>query len=225
LIRKHIHQSGSVEKFDSTENKITPPIISEIHIDRRDSSSIHIVRLRILGSRMDLFESSLLLERIRQDLMLHCKYFRDNYFKYSNKVLLIPFNSPKILQGNSQNKHKEQKKEISPKLDFQIFVRELKNPETSSHYLASLIVEELEKRTPFRRAMRFRVEQVQNIPRIRGIRIQISGRLIGAEIARTEWTRKGQVPLHTISANLDYSAKAASTIYGLLGVKVWIFIT
>jgi ribosomal protein S3 len=127
--------------------------------------------------------------------------------------------------GRPDPLNEEQKKEISPKLDFQIFVRELKNPETSSHYLASLIVEELEKRTPFRRAMRFRVEQVQNIPRIRGIRIQISGRLIGAEIARTEWTRKGQVPLHTISANLDYSAKAASTIYGLLGVKVWIFIT
>nr|YP_009139325.1 ribosomal protein S3 [Lepidodinium chlorophorum]BAR72299.1 ribosomal protein S3 [Lepidodinium chlorophorum] len=190
------------------------------------------VRLRILGSRLDIFENSSTLESIRQNLIRKCKHFRDNYFQFGSKTYCISFKFRNIPPNSFQNKYQRQiknhvfkwDKTVSQKLDFQIFVRELKHPKISSYYLASLIVEELEKRAPFRRALRFRIEQVKNVQKIQGIRIQVSGRLIGAEIARTEWTRKGQVPLHTISANLDYSSKAASTIYGLLGVKVWIFI-
>jgi small subunit ribosomal protein S3 len=66
-------------------------------------------------------------------------------------------------------------------------------------------------------------ERAQNLGKVRGLRLQIAGRLNGAEIARTEWVRSGRVPLHTISADLDYASKSANTIYGLLGVKVWIF--
>jgi small subunit ribosomal protein S3 len=81
----------------------------------------------------------------------------------------------------------------------------------------------LEKRTPFRRTLRNAQDRAQNLGKVRGLRIQISGRLNGAEIARREWVRRGQVPLHTFSADLDYAHKTALTIYGLLGVKVWIF--
>jgi small subunit ribosomal protein S3 len=104
-----------------------------------------------------------------------------------------------------------------------MFVHELRNPDQFSSYVASRIGKELEQRVPFRRVIQFREKQARSFNTVRGIRIQISGRLNGAEIARTEWTRSGQVPLHTVCANIDYACKTAHTIYGLLGIKVWIF--
>jgi small subunit ribosomal protein S3 len=90
--------------------------------------------------------------------------------------------------------------------------------------LADFIVAELEKRAPFRRIFRVAQERVQSIDEVSGIRFQISGRLNGVDIARKEWFRKGSIPLHTLSANLDYSFKTAYTNYGILGIKVWIFV-
>ena len=84
---------------------------------------------------------------------------------------------------------------------------------------------QFEKRVPFRRALRkvMRSYRRAHLHNVEGIKIQISGRINGAEIARTEWTRKGRVPLHTLQADIDYSSKSAKTIYGLLGVKIWVF--
>ena len=84
------------------------------------------------------------------------------------------------------------------------------------------MVKQLEERIAFRRAMREAIQLVQE-NQISGIKIQISGRLNGAEIARSEWSREGRVPLQTLRANIDYSAKQANTIYGVLGIKVWLF--
>nr|AYQ94256.1 ribosomal protein S3 [Chaetopeltis orbicularis] len=89
--------------------------------------------------------------------------------------------------------------------------------------LASFIVEKLEKRFSFRGTMKKAKEEAMKTPGIKGIKIQVAGRLNGAEIARTEWMRAGRVPLQTLKAKIDYSYKTASTIYGILGVKVWIF--
>jgi len=80
----------------------------------------------------------------------------------------------------------------------------------------------LEKRVAFRRAMRQAVQKV-NRAGVLGIKVQIGGRLNGAEIARTEWMREGRVPLQTLRANIDYATARAQTIYGVLGIKVWIF--
>lgn len=88
--------------------------------------------------------------------------------------------------------------------------------------LADMLVLQLENRIPFRRAMKRILEYVQK-EKIKGIKIQIAGRLNGAEIARTEWLREGQVPLQTLRADIDYSYKTAQTIYGILGIKIWIF--
>ena len=85
-----------------------------------------------------------------------------------------------------------------------------------------MLVLQLENRIPFRRAMKRILEYVQK-EKIQGIKIQIAGRLNGAEIARTEWVREGRVPLQTLKANIDYSYKTAQTIYGILGIKIWIF--
>ena len=88
-----------------------------------------------------------------------------------------------------------------------------------------LVVYDLEQRMPFRQIIRYRIRQISNSCRIGGFRIQISGRLGGSDIARTEWVRKGQVPSNTILAILDYSCTIAQTIYGSLGVKVCVFFT
>jgi len=109
-----------------------------------------------------------------------------------------------------------------PTAQIAIYISKLANPNTSAGFLSDFLVEQLEKRIPFRRAMKSAAQRAQRA-QIKGIKIQVSGRLNGAEIARTEWLRKGQVPLQTLRANVDYSYQTASTIYGLLGIKVWTF--
>ena len=85
-----------------------------------------------------------------------------------------------------------------------------------------VIPKQLEKRVAFRRAIRQAIKRTQ-VVKVAGIKVQISGRLNGAEMARSEWIREGRVPLHTLRANIDYADKRANTIYGVLGVKVWLF--
>lgn len=103
-----------------------------------------------------------------------------------------------------------------------INIEEIRKPELDAHLVAQGIASQLERRVMFRRAMK---RAVQNPMRLgaKGIRVQISGRLGGAEIARTEWYREGRVPLHTLRADIDYATCEAHTTYGVIGVKVWIF--
>ncbi len=103
-----------------------------------------------------------------------------------------------------------------------IDVKEIVKPDLDATLVAQGVASQLERRVMFRRAMK---RAVQNAMRqgAQGIKIQVSGRLGGAEIARTEWYREGRVPLHTLRADIDYSTAEASTTYGIIGVKVWIF--
>nr|YP_009106531.1 ribosomal protein S3 [Botryococcus braunii]AIT95370.1 ribosomal protein S3 [Botryococcus braunii]CZT54113.1 Ribosomal protein S3 [Botryococcus braunii Showa] len=101
-------------------------------------------------------------------------------------------------------------------------VTKLENPNTSAAFIATFLVEQLEKRVPFRRAMKTALQRGERAG-VKGLKIQVSGRLNGGEIARSEWVRKGRVPLQTLRANFQYSAQTAKTIYGLLGIKVWVF--
>jgi small subunit ribosomal protein S3 len=103
-----------------------------------------------------------------------------------------------------------------------IDVIEITEPDTEARLLADFITQQLEKRIAFRRAVRQAVQRAQRA-NIKGIKIQVSGRLNGAEIARSEWVREGRVPLQTLRANIDYSYRIAQTTYGVLGVKVWLF--
>jgi small subunit ribosomal protein S3 len=103
-----------------------------------------------------------------------------------------------------------------------LHVTKVENPNTSANILADDLAEQLEKRIPFRRAMKTVLQRAER-EKIPGIKIQVSGRLNGAEIARTEWIRKGRVPLHTLQAKIDYRARTAKTIYGLLGIKIWLY--
>ncbi|MDT0497979.1 30S ribosomal protein S3 [Algiphilus sp. W345] len=103
-----------------------------------------------------------------------------------------------------------------------ISVEEIRKPELDSQLIAESVAQQLERRIMFRRAMK---RAVQNAMRLGagGIKIQVSGRLNGAEIARTEWYREGRVPLHTLRAYIDYGFAEAKTTYGIIGVKVWVF--
>jgi small subunit ribosomal protein S3 len=103
-----------------------------------------------------------------------------------------------------------------------ISIQEIRKPEIDAQLVAESIAQQLERRIMFRRAMK---RSVQNAMRIgaEGIKVNIAGRLNGAEIARSEWYREGRVPLHTLRANIDYGLAEAATTYGVLGVKVWIF--
>lgn len=103
-----------------------------------------------------------------------------------------------------------------------INIEEIRKPELDARLVAQGVASQLERRVMFRRAMK---RAVQNAMRLgaKGIKIQLGGRLGGAEIARSEWYREGRVPLHTLRANIDYSTYEAHTTYGVIGVKVWIF--
>lgn len=104
----------------------------------------------------------------------------------------------------------------------QINIEQVRKPELDAQLVADGIAQQLERRVMFRRAMK---RAVQNTMRVgaQGIKVQVSGRLGGADIARAEWYREGRVPLHTLRADIDYATAEANTTYGIIGVKVWIF--
>ncbi|MBY5923601.1 30S ribosomal protein S3 [Ferrimonas balearica] len=104
----------------------------------------------------------------------------------------------------------------------QINISEVRKPELDAQLVGDSVASQLERRVMFRRAMK---RAVQNAMRLgaKGIKIEVSGRLGGAEIARTEWYREGRVPLHTLRADIDYATSEAHTTYGVIGIKVWIF--
>lgn len=103
-----------------------------------------------------------------------------------------------------------------------VSIEEIRKPEIDAQLIADSIAQQLEKRIMFRRAMK---RAMQNAMRLgaQGIKIMSSGRLNGAEIARTEWYREGRVPLHTLRADIDYGTAEAKTTYGVIGIKVWVF--
>lgn len=103
-----------------------------------------------------------------------------------------------------------------------VSVEEIRKPELDAKLVAENICQQLEKRIMFRRAMK---RAVQNAMRLgaQGVKVNVAGRLNGAEIARSEWYREGRVPLHTLRADIDYGFHEANTTYGVIGVKVWVF--
>jgi small subunit ribosomal protein S3 len=108
------------------------------------------------------------------------------------------------------------------KSEVHLNIVEVRKPEVDAALVAESIAQQLERRVSFRRAMKRAVQNAMRMGAL-GIRVNVSGRLGGAEIARTEWYREGRVPLHTLRADIDYALAEASTPYGIIGVKTWIF--
>jgi small subunit ribosomal protein S3 len=116
------------------------------------------------------------------------------------------------------------KSKISKITDSEVFVniKEIKRPELNAYLVAENIAQQLVKRIAYRRAMKRAMQSTMRLG-AKGIKVCVSGRLAGNEIARSEWLREGSVPLHTLRANLDYAESEALTTYGIIGVKVWIY--
>jgi len=131
---------------------------------------------------------------------------------------------PGVVIGKKGEDIENLKRDLQKIMGGQVHVNieEIRKPETDAQLIADSIAQQLEKRIMFRRAMK---RAMQNAMRLgaQGIKIMSSGRLNGAEIARTEWYREGRVPLHTLRADIDYGLSEASTTYGIIGIKVWVF--
>jgi len=138
---------------------------------------------------------------------------------------------PGIIIGRGGAGIQELKKEIIRKifegkikgLDIKIDVEEIRKAETRASIIGQTIAEQLERRMPFRRVLKQTIEKVIQNPEVKGIKIFVSGRLNGSEMAREEWLKKGNLPLQSIRANINYAQVDAHTIYGTIGVKVWIY--
>ena len=140
--------------------------------------------------------------------------------------LNIETGKPGILVGDLgsglENLLNKVKKILPASRQLTINVLEVEKVDLDATLLADLVAEQLEKRVAFKRAMREALQRAQK-QNVKGIKIQVSGRLNGAEIARSEWVREGRVPLQTLRADIDYATKEANTIYGVLGIKIWLF--
>ena len=140
--------------------------------------------------------------------------------------LEIHTSRPGIIVGRSGLGIDKLKEDLSKVLHnnkhLRINVSELIKADSDASLIAEFIAQQLEKRVAFRRATRQAIQKAQRL-NVQGIKVQVSGRLNGAEIARSEWVREGRVPLQTLRADIDYATKRAQTTYGVLGIKVWVF--
>jgi small subunit ribosomal protein S3 len=125
-------------------------------------------------------------------------------------------------KGIEALKKEMQEKLLAPKTSLEVSIHEVARPELSSVLVGQNIAEQLEKRIPFRRAVKRAIEQVRGAG-AQGVKIIVAGRLNGAEIARTETFQEGKLPLQTLRANIDFARAVARTTYGAVGVKVWIY--
>ena len=145
----------------------------------------------------------------------------------SNKSIIVNIyaKKPGVIIGKSGNdieKLKKDTQKISQTNEIYINIHEVKKPNIDAAIVAQTIAQQLEKRVSFRKAMKMAMQASFKQGGL-GIRVSCSGRLGGAEIARTEWYREGRVPLHTLRADISYSTAEAITTYGVIGVKVWIY--
>lgn len=138
--------------------------------------------------------------------------------------ITIHTSRPGIIIGRKGAEIEKLKQELAQQTKREVFIdiQEVHKPEMDAQLVAESIALQLEKRIAFRRAMRKAVESAQRFG-CKGIKVRVSGRLNGAEIARSEWYLQGQLPLHTLRADIDYGFAEAYTTYGVIGIKVWVY--
>jgi len=141
--------------------------------------------------------------------------------------IIIGTSRPGLLIGKGGSSIEEIKKILSrmtkSKANMRIDIQEVKNPEASAPIMAESMAEQLEKRMSYRRLMKMTLSKIMASKGVKGVKIALSGRLDGNEIARAEHMEQGSLPLQTLRANIDYARATAHTTYGTIGVKVWIF--
>ena len=148
------------------------------------------------------------------------------YIERTLKLITVTINTarPGIIigkQGSEVDKLKEELKKLTGK-EIQINISEIKRPEMDAFLVAQSVAQQIEGRVSYRRAVKMAISSTMRVG-AQGIKILVSGRVGGAEMARSEMSKEGRIPLHTIRADIDYALVEAHTTYGLLGIKVWIF--
>lgn len=148
----------------------------------------------------------------------------------ANSVSVIIYSArPGIIIGRGGTGIEDLKNQIKnkffskgKKIEFKIEIQEVRSPETQAALVAQNIAEQLERRIPFRRVLKQTIDKVIQHKEVEGVRVAVSGRLGGTEMARRQWLAKGKIPLQTLRANVDFAQTNAYTTYGVIGVKVWI---
>ncbi|MBW2489089.1 MAG: 30S ribosomal protein S3, partial [Deltaproteobacteria bacterium] len=165
------------------------------------------------------------LRRFIKEKLYHAGVSRIEIERSSKRVRLRIYTSrPGIVIGKKGSEISQLKKEIEQMTDREILIdiQEVRKPEIDAQLVAENVALQIERRVAFRRAMKRGVSSAMRFGAL-GVKIICSGRLGGAEMARTEWYREGRVPLHTLRADIDYGFTEARTTYGVIGVKVFIF--
>ena len=173
----------------------------------------------------NLLHEDILLKKDLKKRFAHAGVSRVEVERAANKLKISIFTSrPGIIIGRKGQEVDKLKQEIQKKTGKEVFIniQEILKPELDSQLVAESVALQLEKRIAFRRAMRKAVDAALRFG-AKGIKVRVSGRLNGAEIARSEWYLHGQLPLHTIRADIDYGFSEAKTTYGRIGVKCWIY--
>ena len=172
-----------------------------------------------------LLHEDLMLKKELKARFQHAGVAKIEVERATNKLKVGIFTSrPGIIIGKKGQEVEKLKQELQKKTGKEVFIniQEILKPELDAQLVSESVSGQLEKRIAFRRAMRKAVESALRFG-AKGIKIRVSGRLNGAEIARSEWYLHGQLPLHTIRADIDYGFSEAKTTYGRIGVKCWIY--
>ena len=165
------------------------------------------------------------IRKFVKEKLYHAGISKIEIERAADKVRLIIYTArPGIVIGRKGVEIEKLRHELKKKFNYDIVieVNEIRRPETDAQLVAENVALQLERRVAFRRAMKRSISLAQKFG-AQGIKISCSGRLAGAEIARTEWQREGRVPLHTLRADIDYGFAIAKTTYGVIGVKVWVY--
>jgi len=170
----------------------------------------------------------LLIKKFLQKELKEAAVERVEIERSANAITVVIHTAkPGIIIGRGGQGVEDLKKKIKAgilksKVNLNITIKEVKNPNASAELLVQSIIADLEKRIPFRRVMKQGIGRVEKANAL-GVKVMVAGRLNGAEIARTETLSSGSLPLHTLRADIDYSRGVARTTYGAIGVKVWIY--
>ncbi len=172
-----------------------------------------------------LLHEDLRIKRALKSRFAHAGVSRIEIERAANKLTVYVFTSrPGIIIGRKGSEIDKLRNELQTRTGREVFIniQEVQKPELDAQLVAENICQQLVKRIAFRRAMRRALDTAMRFG-AKGIRVRVGGRLNGAEIARSEWYLQGQVPLHTMRADVDYGLAEAFTTFGVIGVKVWIY--
>lgn len=138
--------------------------------------------------------------------------------------LTIHTSKPGVIIGKQGSSIEELRKSLDKRFNgsFEVNIQEIRNPEADAHVIAETIQGQMQRRMPYRRAAKMALEKAIQAG-VKGVKIRVAGRLNGAEIARSEYFKEGNVPLQTMRANIQFARRTATTTYGTIGIKVWVY--